>query len=593
MIKSFFKNDLFLSLLIASIFILTSIFLPVFDYVNGFHNLIFDNYNLAWYDGKSPANFYIVKNILEGKSIFFPKNYLIGEIKAEDYFDFVEKNDSYFPVFNFYPNYVYAGILYPIAISSNLQLFKSMIILTVLFSSVTLSFFYLIQRYLGLNSFYSSISTIIAGIATSVLIYTRYLFIDHSIMNLMFVSLIYILLKNQKMRSFKIEIFSMIIFSFFIAFLWYEYLLVLFLVVLSYLFIKYEFIRSKKNLIIPIIIVSLILIPLTFLYSGITQRTAPPGIKNVITIQDIPIFRIFSNYINALDYSVFGYHNQTSFWKPLRSFAYIYAFGEQKGNAIFLATYGIFGSLFGSRGVVFNSPYLIFSILGIFAYKKEKERNFLLSIIVLIILCYAFLHLRWQGGWAPRYVRYYTIPIFFLTFFSFYYIQKTKNILAKLIFLILVILSVLNVASLAVRADWTYEHETDLVSYDLVLWPWIKNDNYLGVSEIHEWKGGNIVNETMSTDIYGSYAERTIKFEKNKKTLEVEACADFAAGDGTKGSVYIDDSLIGEIFIRSNSCEIKTFPINITGEHKIKLKTQGYRLFDKEWVLWKSMLLKK
>jgi hypothetical protein len=311
-----------------------------------------------------------------------------------------------------------------------------------------------------------------------------------------------------------------------------------------------------------------------------------------------------------LDYSVFGYHDLTSFWKLYRGFAFIYTFKELKGNAIFLASYGLFGSLFGPKGAVFNSPFLIFSILGIFTYKREKERKFLLAIIILIILSYSLFHLEWQGGWTPRYIRYYTIPILFLTFFSFYYIQETKNTLAKLIFLGLVILSILNVTSLAVRADWTYEHESDLVSYDLVVWPWVSPTNpqkleidldYLSTSEVYKWNlGGELVKATifngLTTDpykcAYETWATRSIDFN-NVKAIEIEACAGYAGGDGTKGLVYIDNKLIDEVFVVSNSCKTNTISVNISsGYHFVKLKSGIYKNCDMEAVSWKSLKLK-
>lgn len=601
-------NKVIVFIILISFFII-SISLPIYDNVNGFHNLLFDDYELTWYDGKSPLNFHIIKNILEGKSIFFPEGYLIGNIKVEKFFDFREKDGSFFPKFNFLSNYIYAGILYLIPLSSNFQLFKATVFLTIIFSSITLSFFYLIQRLLGLDKKYSFISTFIAGVATSILIYSRYLFIDHTLMSLMFVSLIYILLKNQKKRSFKIEIFAVIIFSFFIVFLWYEFLILIFLVVLTYLFIKYKLIRSKKILILPILIILLMFIPIDLLYFGGTPKTSPSGIKDMIRIWVIPIFRVFSNYINALDYSIFGYHNQTSVWKLYRGFAPIYAFEELKGNAIFLASYGLFGSLFGTRGIIFNSPYLIFSILGIFAYKRKKERNFLLAIIILIILCYGLFHIRWQGGLSPRYLRYYTIPVLFLTFFSFYYIQETKNNWVKLIFVILVILSVLNVTSLAIRADWTYEHPAELVSYDLVLWPWypptekLSNETtiLLTSAEIPKWKlsGENDCKASFGvmglvTDPcqcrYDSWAERKIRLENDMTTIKIEACADIAGNDGTRGLVYVDNKLVGELLIESDSCITKSFEAKITkGVHTIKLKSGIYGSCKSEMVFWKSI----
>jgi hypothetical protein len=530
-------------------------------------------------------------------------------MKVENFIDFIEKDGSFLPIFNPLSNYIYAGSLFLIYPSSDLLLFKAMVLLTIIFSGLTLSIFYLVQRLLGLDIKYSLLSTLIAGVATSVLIYSRYLFIDHTIMSLLFISLIYILLKNRKKISFKVEILAVMIFSLFIILLWNIYLILIFFVILSYLFIKYKLIRSAKFLIISILIISLIRALLYLPYFGITQRTPSSGIKEMINILNVPIFRVFPKYINALDYSVFGCHNQTSIWKFFRQFSYIYAFEEPKGNAIFLASYGLFGSLFGPRGIIFNSPYLIFSILGIFAYKRRKERNLLLVIIILIILCYGLFQLKWRGGLSSRYIRYYTIPVLFLTFFSFYCIQETKNKWAKLIFIVLVIISILNVISLSIRADWTYEHETDLVSYDLVLWPWYPPRNVttnettilLASAEIPKWKLGGendckatFGGEELVTDPcdckYDSWAEREIKLDRDAKTVEIIACADMAGNDGTKGFVYLDDKLIGEVFINSESCGSKKISVNISsGKHTIKLKSGQYGKCDAEATNWKSI----
>jgi hypothetical protein len=184
-----------------------------------------------------------------------------------------------------------------------------------------------------------------------------------------------------------------------------------------------------------------------------------------------PFFNVFPNYIPALDYKTYGFHNTSSEWKLDRFYSYIYGFKEGKGNALFLFTSGLFGVLFSERGFIYNSPFLIFSILGIFSYKRIRERNFILSIILVFLLVYGMLNFIWHGGGIVRYVRSFNVSILLLTFFSFFYIQQTKRKMVKLIFIILILLSILNVFSLAIRADWVYEHPKDLVSYDLILSP--------------------------------------------------------------------------------------------------------------------------
>jgi len=609
------REDLFLSFVIV-FFILFSIIIPMYGNVNGFHNLIFDNYKLTWYDGRSPANFYITKNLLENKSIFFPRGYLIGDIPVENLFDFVQKDGNFFPMYNFLGNYVYAGILYFIPFSSALNLFKAMIFINIIFSAILLLIFYYTQRLLGLKIKFALLSTLVAGLATSVLIYSRYLFIEHTFLSLFLISLIYVLLKFRKKTSLKIEMLACIIFSLFLIFLWNEALVLIFFAVFPYIFIKYKFLRFGKILIIPLFVVCIILVSIELLYTGgnIAYRDYSSGIKEIVEVAYVPVFRIFPKYINALDYSVFGYHNLTSVWKLDRQFGYIYAFEELKGNAIFLRFYSVFGSLFGPKGIIYNSPFLIFSIFGIFLYNDRKKKNLLLISIILIIISYGLLHTMWYGGVTPRYNRFFTIPILFLTFFSFYYIQETKNNLAKWVFIILVILSVLNVTSLAVRADWNYEHEVDLVSYDLVLWPWYPSQNvertdkgmtiYLTSTEISNWKlGGEEECKAkftgyagLETDpcncVYNSWAEREIYLDRNISNIEIKACATLAGNDGTKGFVYIDNELIGGIFVNSYSCDSKSLSVNISsGEHMIKLMSGKYEKCDGEMVFWKSISL--
>jgi len=575
--------------------------------VNGFHNLIFDNYELTWYDGRSPANFYIIKNILEKKTISFSKGYLIGGIKVENNMDFYEIHGSYYPIFNFLGDYVYAGILSLLYSSTELQLFKGMILLNTAFSAFTLIVFYFVQKNIGLNTKYSFLSTLIAGIATAILIYSRYLFIEYTILGLLFISLIYILLKYRKKMSLKIEVFTVIILSLFLIFLWYKYIILIFFVILSYFFIRDKLVRTKI-LIISGLIVCISLTLLNLFYSGITPRISPSGINNIIQIENVPIIAIFSNYVNALDYIVYGYHDPASVWKLYRVYPYIYGFKQEPGNAIFFRFYGLFVPFFGPKGVVYNSPFLIFSILGIFAYKDREKKNLLLLFIILMILVYGLLSPIWYGGVSPRYVRHFLILILLLTFFSFYYIQTTKNNWIKLIFLGLVILSILNVTSLAIRADWNYEHEADLFSYDLVLWSWyppskeIESGKIVMTSaEIPYWRlsgegnckaklGANGLMTDPCFCEYDSWAERDIELKKNIKNISIEACAVKAGDDKTRGFVYIDDELIGEVLIDSNTCRSENFSVDLKpGEHTIRFKSGIYGNCDGEMIFWKSI----
>lgn len=599
---SILNNDLFISLIIAFSFLIVSIFLPIYDKINGLYNQIFDKYKIIGPDDSTLSNFYLTRNIIGKKSISFPKGYIIAQTKVENNVDFCEVNSSFYPRFNFFGSYIYAGILYIFSISTELGLFKGMILLNILFSAITLMVFYFIQKKLGLNTWYSFVSTLIAGIATSLLIYSKYLFISYTILNLFLMSLIYILLKYRRKMSLKIEIFATIIFSLSLIFLWYPYIVIIFLIVLSYFFIRYGFL-SKKTLIISGLIVCIFIISFYSFYIGITPRIPPLGIKNLAKIGELPIITIFSNYVNALDYIVFGYHDPTSVWKLSRTYTYIYAFLQEPGNAVFLKFYGLFGSLFGPKGFVYNSPFLTFSILGIFLYKKGKIKNLLLVFIVLIILVYGFLSPIWYGGVIPRYVRQFQTPIFLLTFFSFYYIQETKNTWVKLIFLGLVILSVLNVASLAIRTDWNYEHEADLVSYDLILWPWypIKGINFeLSQTQWNEnrlcpnFYDPNKITMDVCNCTESGFASKKLTINKKFKSLNIIECALFSGGDGVYSIVSIDSNIIFNGFTQWNNCENRIIDISKYAddkEHLLKLSVKPFGVCDLELIEYTRVAL--
>ena len=88
---------------------------------------------------------------------------------------------------------------------------------------------------------YSLISTLIAGIATSMLIYSRYLFLAETLYTLLFMLLIYIILRNWKKQN--RDILISFIFALYIFFSHsVEFGLVLFIFFL-YLFHKYKIIK--------------------------------------------------------------------------------------------------------------------------------------------------------------------------------------------------------------------------------------------------------------------------------------------------------------------------------------------------------------
>jgi hypothetical protein len=222
----------------------------------------------------------------------------------------------------------------------------------------------------------------------------------------------------------------------------------------------------------------------------------------------------------------------------------------------------------------------------------------------------------WYGGVTPRYNRFFTIPVFFVTFFSFYYIQetsreknKTKRFFIYTIFIILVILSILNVFSLAIRADWTYEHEANLVSYDLVLWPWYPPKSQENVVNLYltelgesvEWKFGGgkegcrsygelegIITPVCNCE-YTTYAERSIYIPWERTRINVTVCS---RGD-VIGKFYFDTKE-KEIFLPYNSCKDETMLLeNSVGEHTVILKAKRYGKCEDDVAIWRRIIFEK
>jgi hypothetical protein len=608
------KNEhiLLVFLILSFIFIVLS--LPIYDRINGFHNIVLDDYILTWYDGRSPANFHIIKNIIKNGSISFTKGYLIGDIPVENHYDFLEEDGKYYPAYFFFGDYIYASILYFFQFSSDIQLFKAMMMLNIAFFASILIIFYHTQRLLGLKLKYCCASTLIAGFATSILIYCRYLFIKDTLSTLFFSVIIYAIIKSQKKPSIKTDALIIIFFLSLFILSRYVYrteveLLIIIFMVILYLIFKYKLISLKKPYLF-IIILGIILIVFSHSFYSFYRKNIFLESTSISSKDLYPY--LIPNYIPALDFIVYGYHDPSSVWKLDRFFPMYYTFQQLPGNAIFhRGGYSFYVSLFGPKGIIFNSPFLIFSVLGIFLYKSGKNKIIILSSILLFILIYGLFYGMLYGGVTPRYNRFLTIPVLFLTFFSFYYVQRTNNFILKLLFIYAVILSLLNVTSLAVRADWTYEHEADLVSYDWVLWPWYPLEKMTNITnqttillnskEIPNWSlsgegpckatfgGMGLVTDTCYCT-YDSWAERKIELDKDIGTIEVQACSAIAGNDGTKGLIYIDDELIGEIFIQSDSCRTKKFSVIIhPGVHTIKLKSGKYGKCDGEMVFWKSI----
>jgi len=594
-----------LALIACSVFLVISIFLPIYDGTNGLHNLIFDNYTLVWYDLRTPTNFFLILNILENNSISFPQGYILGNIPIEICtVDFVKIKNRYYPVFPIFYLFMFIPILKILPRSPQIIYFKCLILMNILIHTITLFIFYFIQRKLGLKRKFSFISTAIIGVSSSFLIYSHYLFIKETLLIFFFTLILFIIIKKNKQKFIYKENLLAFLISLFLLFgIGSRTISLSLFLIFLYLLWKYEKIHSFSIYILYFILINMLT---SFIYINLILGSKGIFFDSKISFEQ-QLFMIFPEYVSALNYNTFGYTNLSDV-TATRIFSFIYGFSDKFGNALFIAVHHVFDVLFGPKGFIFNSPFLIFSIFGIFVYPKSKNKNLLLIFILIFYFFNSIANINPLGGATPRYVRHFDIPILILTFFSFYYIQNEKRLWIRLIFAFLVVLSILNVTCLAIRADWTYEHEADLVSYDLCLWPYIPVTNIMEYNltrkvEQSKWiMGGEdncraqITDEGLMTDVcecrHNSWAEKNILFTGNMN-LSINACTHYAGGDGVKAKIYLDNEVINEFFIPSNTCVTKTIPINTTKTtHTIKLYSTINGTCDTEMVIWKSLVLK-
>lgn len=452
------------------VFVLAVISIPVYDSTNGLHNIFFDSYKIVWSDGRSPANFYLIRNLIQGKGISFTPDFVFRDTPAKDNYDFYEFNGRYFPIFGLQPDYLFSLILKPFnfLMTSDLAIYKAISFLVLIFYSISLCIFYFLQRMLGLNEKFSFFSTSVAGLATSIFIYSHYFFLQELLFFISFLSLLLLIFKFWNKKSIKASYLIPICLSFFIFLFSYSLQTALFFSAVTFYFCYYyaKNLRSWKIFVVTLFIAQILIL----LYYHLNFDGPYAAFANIHN-SSYQIFKIFPSYLQANDFLLYGYHGVLN----QRSFAFIYGFNDTIGNATFVHSIGPFAALFGEKGFVYNSIFLIFSILGIFLYKDVKRRNLLLAFLIIML---AFLSFTWEwyGGVTPRYVRNFESPILLLTFFSFYFMQENKNKLISLAFIFFVLVSFLNVVSLAVRTDWTYEVNSQLVSYDLLLWPFLPSN---------------------------------------------------------------------------------------------------------------------
>jgi hypothetical protein len=313
----------------------------------------------------------------------------------------------------------------------------------------------------------------------------------------------------------------------------------------------------------------------------------------------------------------YNLYNKTLFAIDFKPLSLSYSIASNLGNAVFLKFYPLFGFFFGPKGIFVNSPFLLFSFLGMTLIRKEMKLKLLL-LLAFLVLFITYLSMDYEGGFTPRYVRHAEPIIIILTIFLAEYLAKLKEKKILLIFAFLAFISITNSISLAIRTDWNYEKITDLFSYDIVLWPWVepmKDKTILQLYDSVEQRKWNLnfpkicnppVTEPRFSEVgietgpcgcnFINNASRKLILPKDSNALRIEVCSKFAGGDGVSAYVYVDNKEVAKLQIKSSTCtniiaNISQFADN--KEHILTLESRRYKDCIEEVAIWRKVELVK
>ena len=471
------NKDLKYSILIFVFYFSILLLLPVTT--SGYlKNMIFSNSEILLFDDASANNFNLLLHIIQNHTIGFDQNFVIRNRTVQENFDFFHGvggkyfliNDPFYLIFFIPQSYFFAN--------NAIAVFKIVTVSNFIIASLALVVFYLLLRKLDLKREIAVFGSFSFGMATGLLIFTRYFTYTVTSIFLLVLSLFLFFnfwkhknLKNLFLLSVSLSLLSLMRFPSLFGIV----SIPVFLVILSPLLLLVNLKKiSKSDLLVFIVpLIFIFLVPEMLWFNMFTGGYFINPHTYVQQRQAVSIFKIFPTYVNAEDFDIYGYYNQSSAYKLERQYALIYSFANNTTNGIFLHSYGLFASFFSSRGIIFNSPFLFASFVGMIYYFKENTkiaRSFLL-ILFLMAIGLAWLVPIWHGGYGPRYARTLLPAVPVLIFFSFYALQQNKNRFFFLIFFLLFLVSALNIISLSIRTDWNLERTIDAVSYDLVLWP--------------------------------------------------------------------------------------------------------------------------
>ena len=592
----------FLAILITWIIV---IFLPFYDSYNGFYLPFFPKWKSNFISSENAVIFSLIQKCLENKSLYFLKNETITtqQLPVKRLPDLIKVNDTFKPGFPTYAIEAYCQILKPLHPANEGYLFFYIMLLNLfLLSFIEVCFFWILMK-LGLSPFSAFVFTVLFIISSGFLIYVRYMFLLTWIFAAFTIFSFLFLFFEKKWWKKLIGIELLLLGSMLSTFHLINWFVVPFIASLALFFTE----RQKMHPALSVLIIILLVFS-AYVYLRHNEKRILPYLNRTYTPVDLKNFGLFSNQKESITPGVYP--------------TIPYYFLSYPRNAVYMpGVYAFFYHLFSERGIIMNSPYLIFSLGGfLLLYKKKKKIVLYLGYFALFYLLLFSIYPVWFGGGSPRYDRYMLPLEFILGVFSFYYLEsliKRRKWVISSVFILLLVLSILNIISLSIRRDWVYVSDYKLFSYDLVLWPWTPTGekivfNLQNPSEQSQWLSTGIHGCSAAYDPRGiitdncycigkSEAKKVVLIPMNWPEIRISfyACTDNAGGDFVEGIIKtkIDKKEISKMFlIPSRRCTSFEFELKIpTNKHLIgiTLTTEKYKKCHEEWVIWKNITISK
>lgn len=562
---------------VCALFFFTALMLPFHYQGQNYTALNFEGQPL----GRPTENVMSFHNLLANKSLSAP----CQEFGVDPKHDFIVRNEECYlvnePFFMFYhlPATIY-GLL-----GGGLNTFYSLLVVSNAgISAACIYVFYLVLQRLGLKKKTCLLGGALFGFATGLIIYSRLIFV-HTVNILLFLLLINEYLKKKKNEKKILLLSSLMVLN----------RLVSFFIVLPFLYNAFKDAKSKKEFFRNLLLIFLITNSPRLLWNHVLTGNPllDPHFVNMESTSTL--FSVIPKWVRA---PVFDAHNYQSENETIMPHA-LYSFADQSKNGLFLRYHGMFYALFSSDGIVFNSPFIIFALLGMVRWRKNKHLKLFAAIILLNLLLYS---LDYKGGFGPRYARFYfpTLVVLMLLSMKGY---ESSGMKSKIFFSLLIIFSITNNVSLAVRTDWFYENAMSRVSNDLILFPYYPVQETLATHALSFQGPEKLLWITSQScppsQVFEGFILRVcdcqtpsritnnVTIPENATSMRVTYCSGSAGGDGLYLNVGQGD---GEqrLIIPSGKCGSKTIEVR-GGVKPVTLRPEVKGACEDETILVKSI----